>query len=167
MVLEPHMDLVSHDAYATATPDSSPAIGFEPHEPTDAELDRLSIFKFSAANIFQHSPLGNMLNSLKNLSLAEDSQPNYIWFELGADDGEFCFPPATHFIAMVEDLTDTLDYDSEDINDMDTDAGEEDAQNPPFTGCWTATSSYDVYMVDAPKENSGDDKEDLVEDKTS
>ena len=29
----------------------------------------------------------------------------------------------------------------------------------------TATSSYAVYMVDAPKENSGDDKEDPVEDK--
>ena len=50
---------------------------------------------------------------------------------------------------------------------MDDDAGEEEAQNPPFTGCWTATSSYDVYMVDAPKENSGDDKEDPAEDKLS
>jgi len=48
---------------------------------------------------------------------------------------------------------------------MDDNAGEEEVQNPPFTGCWTTTSSYDVYMVDAPKENSGDDKEDLVEDK--
>ena len=42
---------------------------------------------------------------------------------------------------------------------MDDDAGEEEAQNPPFTGRWTATSSYDVYMVDTPKNNSGDDKE--------
>ena len=48
---------------------------------------------------------------------------------------------------------------------MDDDAGEEEAQNPSCTGRWTTTSSYDVYMVDAPKENSGDDKEDLVEDK--
>ena len=108
-----------------------------------------------------------MLNSLKNFSLAEDSQPNYIRSELGADGGEFFFPPATHFIATVEDLTDTLDYDSEDIDGMGDDAREEEAQNPPFTGCWTATSSYDVYMVDAPKENSGDDKDDPVEDKPS
>ena len=43
-VLEPHMDLVSHDAYATGTPDSSPAIGSELREPVDAELDHLSIF---------------------------------------------------------------------------------------------------------------------------
>ena len=42
--LDPHMDLVSHDAYATGTPDSSPAIGSELREPVDAELDHLSIF---------------------------------------------------------------------------------------------------------------------------
>ena len=93
------------------------------------------------------------------MSLAGDSQPNYVRFELGADDGESCFPPATHFIATVEDLTDTLYYGSEDINGMDDDADEEQGQNPPFTGQWTTTSSYDVYMVDAPKNNSGDDKE--------
>ena len=85
-----------------------------------------------------------MLNSLKTLSLAGDSQPNYIWFELEADDGEFRFPPPAHFIATVEDLTDMLDYGSEDIDGMDDDADEEQGQNPPFTGCWTATSSYDV-----------------------
>ena len=56
-----------------------------------------------------------------------------------------------------------LDFDSEDIDDMDDDAGEE--QEPPPTGRWTATSSYDIYMVDTPKENNGDDKKDPVEDK--
>jgi hypothetical protein len=107
--------------------------------------------------------LGDVLNSLKTLSLAEDSQPNYSQFELEADDGEFRFPPTAHFIATVEDLTDMLDYDSEDIDGMDDDAGEEQAQNPPFTGRWTATSSYDVYMVDTPKENNGDNEKDPVE----
>ena len=58
-----------------------------------------------------------------------------------------------------------LDYGSEDIDGMDDDAGEEEAQNPPFTGRWTATSSYDVYMVDTPKENNGDNEKDPVEDK--
>ena len=48
---------------------------------------------------------------------------------------------------------------------MDDDAGAEHAENPSFTGRWTATSSYDVYMVDTPKEANGDDKEDPVEDK--
>ena len=58
-----------------------------------------------------------------------------------------------------------LDYGSDDIDGMDDDAGEEEAQNPSSTRHWTATSLYDVYMVGAPKENSGDDKEDPVEDK--
>ena len=58
-----------------------------------------------------------------------------------------------------------LDYGSEDIDDVDDDTGEEQAQNPPFTGRWTATSSYDVYMVDTPKEGNGDDKEGPVKDK--
>ena len=63
-----------------------------------------------------------------------DLQPNYIWFELEADDREFRSPPNTHFIAAFEDLTDMLDYGSDDIDGMDDDAGEEEAQNPPFTG---------------------------------
>ena len=128
------MDLVTLDAYAIGTPDSSPTVGSESREPADAELDRLSIFEFSAADIFQHSPLGDVLNSLKSLSLAEDTQPNYIRLKLGADDGEFRFPPATHFIATVKDLTDELDYDSEDTDGMDDDAGKEQDQNPLFTG---------------------------------
>ena len=44
------------------------------------------------------------------------SHPNYTRFELEADDGEFRFLPTTHFIATVEDLTDTLDYGSDDID---------------------------------------------------
>ena len=58
-----------------------------------------------------------------------------------------------------------LDSASEDIDGMDDYAGEEQAQIPPFNGCWTATSSYDVYMVDTPKEGDGDEEKDLVEDK--
>ena len=129
------------------------------------EPDQAPIVEFSSADIFRHSPFGDVLNSLKSLSLSGDSQPNYIQFKLDADGGEFRFPPTTHFIATVEDLTDMLDYDSEDINGMDDDAGEEQAQKPPLTGCWTATSSYDVYMVDTPKENNGDNEKDPVEDK--
>ena len=83
------------------------------------------------------------------------------------DDGEFRFPPTTHFIATIEDLIDMLDYSSEDIDGMNDDVGEEEAQNQPFIRRWTTTSSYDVYMVDAPKENSSDDKEDPAEDKPS
>ena len=56
-----------------------------------------------------------------------------------------------------------LDYGSEDIASMDDDADKEQGQNPPFTGRWTATSSYDVYMVDTPKRTNDDDKENPVE----
>ena len=86
LALEPHMDLNSHNILVTGTPDSSSGVRSKPCESTDAELDRLSIFEFSAADIFQHSPLGDVLSSLKNLSLAGDSQPNYIRFELEGDD---------------------------------------------------------------------------------
>ena len=55
-----------------------------------------------------------------------------------------------------------LDYDSKNIDSMDDDAGEE--QDPSHVGRWTATSSYDIYMVDTPKENNGDN-ENPVEDK--
>ena len=48
-----------------------------------------------------------------------------------------------------------LDFDSDDIDSMDDDAGEE--QEPPPTGRWTATSSYDIYMVDTPKEGNGNE----------
>ena len=69
-VLGPHIDLISQDTCATEIPDSSLAISSEPCESADAKLDHLSIFEFSAADNFQHLPLGDVLNSLKNLSLA-------------------------------------------------------------------------------------------------
>ena len=151
MALEPHTDSTSCNTCVNGTPDPFPATRSGPDVLADTELDRLSIFEFSVADIFQHSTLGDILNSFKNLSLEEDSQPNYVRFELEADDEEFCFPPAAHFIATVNDLTDVLDYGSEDIDDMDDDANKEQGQDPPFTRRWTATSSYDVYMVDTPK----------------
>ena len=165
--LEPHADSTPCNICSKGTPDSSPAISSGPCTLADTELDRLSVFEFSAADVFQHSPLGDVLDSLKNLSLEKDSQLNYIRFELEADDGEFCFPPATHFIATVDDLTDVLDYSCEDIAGMDDDADMEQDQDRPFTGCQIATSSYDVYMVDTPKEASDDDKGDPVADKAS
>ena len=41
-------------------------------------------------------------------------------------------PPTAHFIATVDDLTDMLDFDSEDIDGIYNNAGEE--QEPPPTG---------------------------------
>ena len=63
-----------------------------------------------------------------------------VWY---TDDEKIQSVPTTHFVATVDDLTDMLDFDSEDIDGIDDDAGEE--QEPPPTGRWTATSSYDIY----------------------
>ena len=100
--------------------------------------------EFTAADIFQHPPLGDVLNSLRSLSLSRDSWSNYVRLECEADDEEIHSPPTTHLIATVDDLTDMLDFDSEDIDGMDDDAGEE--KEPPPTGRWTATSSHDIYI---------------------
>ena len=78
--------------------------------------------EFSAADIFQHPPFGEVLNSLRFLSLSGDSWPNYVRLEWEADNEEIRSPPTTHFIATVDDLTDMLDFNSEDIDDMDDDA---------------------------------------------
>ena len=99
--------------------------------------------EFTSADIFQHSPLGNVLDSLRSLSLSGESWPNYVRLEWKVDNEEIRSPPTTHLIATVDDLTDMLDFDSEDIDGMDDDAGEE--QEPPPTGRWTATLSHDIY----------------------
>ena len=113
----------------------------------------------------QPSPLSEALDSMRSLAITEGSFPNYAHPRVGAESGEFYVPPTTHFIATVEDLTDMLDYGSKDIDGMDDDAREEQAENPPFTGHWMATSSYDVYMVDTPKEGDDDNEKNVVEDK--
>ena len=52
-------------------PDSSP--DSEPPVPLPIESDWASIMEFTAADIFQHSPFGDILNSLKSLSLYQES----------------------------------------------------------------------------------------------
>ena len=132
-----------------------PATGSEPPTSVSIESDWVPIMEFSSADIFQHSPFGNILNSLRSLSLSGEPWPDYGQQDWDADNKEIQRPPTTRFVATVDDLTDMLDFDSEDIDGMDDDAGDE--QEPLPTGHWTPTSSYDVYMVDTPKEN--DDKE--------
>ena len=69
-----------------------------------------------------------------------------------------------HLVATVDDLTDMLDFNSKDIDGMDDDAG--DKQEPLPTGHWTATSSYDIYMVDTPKENDDKEWKDAAKDRS-
>ena len=50
-----------------------------------------------------------------------------------------------------------LDLDFEDIDGMDAEEG--DDEEPAPIGPWNATSSYDVYMVDAPKDDEEERKD--------
>ena len=53
-----------------------------------------------------------------------------------------------------------LDFDSEVIDGIDNDAGEEQESVP--TGCWTTTSPHDIFMVDTPKENNDEERQDAA-----
>ena len=123
--MEPNTDLTSEGACDSGPPDSYPVVGSSLRVPEPAEPGWAPIMEFIAAAIFQHSPFGDMLNSLRTLSLSGDSWPNYVGLEGEEGDEEIHCPPTTHFIATIEDLTDVLDFDSEDINGMDDDAGDE------------------------------------------
>ena len=112
--------------------------------------------EFTAADIFQHSPFDDIVNSFKILSLTENSGPNYVRLKWEADDEEIRYPPTTHLTATVDDLTDVLDFDSEGIDGMDYDAGEDSES----MGYRIPASSHDIYMVDTPKEDDGDNPED-------
>ena len=102
---------------------------------------------------------------MQYLSITEASPLNYTQHRLGAEVREFHTPPTTHLVAIIDDLTDMIDYASEDIDGIDDDVDIEQSQNPPTTGHWTATSTYDVYMVDTPKEKDDDGVQDPGKDK--
>ena len=94
------------------------------------------------------------MSSLKYLLLSGET-----WTDCGqdgwdADDEEIQSPPTTHLVAVVNDLTDMLYDNSEDIDGMDDDAG--DNQEPAPTRHWKSTSSYDMYMLDIPKDGNGE-----------
>ena len=121
---EPNTGSASKETCVTGPPDSHPVVGSSPRTLEPAEPGWAPVMEFTAADIFQHSPFGDMLNSLRSLSLSGDSWPNYVWLEWEAgDEGTSC-PPTTLF-ATVNDLTDMLDFDSEDIDGVDDDAGDE------------------------------------------
>ena len=117
MVIEPNNDLVPHEARDSKVPDSFP--DSKPSAPLLIEPDWAPIMEFAAADIFQHSPFGDILNSLKSLSLSGEPWPDYGQQGWDADDEEIQSPPTTHFVSIVDDLTDMLDFDSEDIDGMD------------------------------------------------
>ena len=133
--IEPNTDFVPHKARDSKVPDSSP--DSEPPAPAPIESDWAPIMEFIAADVSQHSPFGDILSSLKYLSLSGETWPDYGQDDWDADDEEIQSPPTTHLVAAVDDLTDMPDYDSEDIDGMDDGAG--DKQEPPPIARWTAT----------------------------
>ena len=123
--IDPNTDFTSNEVCVIGPSDSSPATGSEPRTSVPIKSDWAPMMEFSSADIFQHSPLGDVLNSLRSLSLSGDHWPNYVRLEQDADDEEIRCPPTTHFVATVDDLTDMLDFGSEDIDGTDDDAREE------------------------------------------
>ena len=80
------------------------------------------------------------------------------------DDEEIRCPPTTYFVATVDHLNGVLDFDSEDIDGMDDDVGDEHEPTP--IRHWTATSSHDVYMVDTPKGSDEEEHRDATRDRS-
>ena len=135
--IEPNTSLVLYRARDSKVPDSSPNSVYS--APLPIEPDWAQIMDFTAADVFQHLPFGDILNSLKSLSLSGEPWPDYGQHGWDAVDEEIRNPPTTHLVATVDDQTDMLDFDSEDIDGMDADEG--DDQEPTPIGHWKATSS--------------------------
>ena len=84
--MEPNTDLVPYKTRDSEVPDSLP--DSEPPAPLPIEFDWAPIMEFTAADIFQHSPFGDILNSLKYLSLSGDPWPDYGQDGWDTDDEE-------------------------------------------------------------------------------
>ena len=72
--MEPNTNLVPCEARDSEVPDSSS--DSEPPAPLPIESDWALIMEFTAAGVFQHSPFGDILKSLKSLSLSGEPWPD-------------------------------------------------------------------------------------------
>ena len=91
--IEPNSSPALRMARDSEEPDSSP--NSEPPAPLPIESDWAPIMEFTAVDIFQHSPFGDILNSLKSLSLSGEPWPNYGQEGWDADDEEIRRPPTS------------------------------------------------------------------------
>ena len=71
--VEPNTDFTPKEACDTGPPNPYPAVGSRPRTSEPAESGWAPVMEFTATDIFQHSPFGDMLNSLKSLSLSGGS----------------------------------------------------------------------------------------------
>ena len=72
--IEPNTDLVPHEARDSKVSDSLP--DSEPPAPPPIESGWAPIMEFTASDIFQHSPFGDILSSLRYLSLSGEPWPD-------------------------------------------------------------------------------------------
>ena len=92
--IEPNTNLVLRGARDSKVPDSVP--DSESSAPLPTERNWAPIMEFTTADIFQHSPFGDILNSLKSLSLSGEPWPDYGQQGWDADDEEIqAHPPPT------------------------------------------------------------------------
>ena len=87
--VELNTGLTSVEACNPGPPDSYPVVGSGPHAIEPVGPGWAPAMEFTAADIFQHSPFGDMLNSLKSLSLSGGSGPNYVRLEREAGDEHY------------------------------------------------------------------------------
>ena len=88
MAMEPDTDFTPYKSRVAEPLDSSPATDSEPPASVPAESDWAPIMEFTATDIFQHSPFGDILNSLRSLSLSGEPWPDYGQQDWDADDEE-------------------------------------------------------------------------------
>ena len=92
--IEANTSLTLCAAHDSKGPDSTP--DSEPPAPLPIESDGAPMMEFTAADIFEHSPFGDILNSLKSLSLSGEPWPDYGQQGWDADDEEIQnHPPPT------------------------------------------------------------------------
>ena len=133
-------------------PGPTPAL----HEANDTSGDLPVVLQVSPAYSQAMDPeelshLNEMLDHIQSLSISNSQTSVYDKIGLKADDREIYVPPTTHLVATVDDLTDVLDYDEATDMDEDVDSPTETTMPLVNTGRWSATSTYDVYIVDTPK----------------
>ena len=93
MAIEPDTDFTPYESRVAEPLDSPPATDSEPPTSVPVEFDGAPIMEFTSADIFQHSPFGDVLNSLRSLSLSGEPWPNYVRLEWDAVDEKIRCPP--------------------------------------------------------------------------
>ena len=78
VAMEPNTDFTPYESRVVGPLDASPATGSEPRASAPIKSDWAPIIEFTSADIFQHSPFGDVLNSLRSLSLSGEPWPNYV-----------------------------------------------------------------------------------------